>query len=276
MILVKFRSIFPTNWFVKTQKLITSLGEAVWEASPQLTLQIFIVLTTFDDGISKLQLAVILSSSMSLVIPAIEMYLQRHGEPAKLLDMLALFPLFFIMNIFKILSISILLVFLTLPWVFIQLLLSGTVYFILHLDIYGYSVEAGYQGWLHLTNLDVSPYKREDKDDPNPLHRRVSTIWYFILYSFPLVIILISCNNDPENVYIFDIAHLDYFSWGDVALVQQENGLYLTTTILTTLGLGALGILMDLLYFCCGHGVFIFKNKPDQDQKNPNQTRTKA
>ena len=72
MLLVKFRSIFPNNWFVKTQKLITSLGEAVWEASPQLTLQIFIVLTTFDDGISKLQLAVILSSSMSLVIPAIE------------------------------------------------------------------------------------------------------------------------------------------------------------------------------------------------------------
>ena len=33
MILVKFRSIFPHNWFVKTQKLITSLGEAVWEAS---------------------------------------------------------------------------------------------------------------------------------------------------------------------------------------------------------------------------------------------------
>ena len=127
MLLVKFRSIFPTNWFVKTQKLITSLGEAVWEASPQLTLQIFIVLTTFDDGISKLQLAVIFSSSMSLVIPAIEMYLQRHGEPAKPLHMMALFPLFFIMNIFKILSISILLVFLTLPWVLLMLLLSGTV-----------------------------------------------------------------------------------------------------------------------------------------------------
>ena len=79
MILVKFRSIFPHNWFVKTQKLITSLGEAVWEASPQLTLQILIVLTTFTDGVSELQWMVIASSSLSLVIPAIEMYLQRNG-----------------------------------------------------------------------------------------------------------------------------------------------------------------------------------------------------
>ena len=109
---------------------LTSLGEAVWEASPQLTLQILIVLTTFTDGVSELQWVVIASSSLSLVIPAIEMYLQRNGEPAKLLQILSLLPLFFVMNIFKILSISILIVFLTLPWVLLLLVLSGFVYFI--------------------------------------------------------------------------------------------------------------------------------------------------
>ena len=257
-LLEKFRSIFPNN--------SEDLVEAVWKASPQLTLQIFIVLTTFDDGISKLQLAVILSSSMSLVIPAIEMYLQSHGEPAKPLHhMLALFPLFFVMNIFKILSISILLVFLTLPWVFILLLLSGTVYFILHLDIYGYSVEAGYQGWLHLTNLDVIQHE-EDTDGPNPWHRKVSTIWYSILYSVPLVIILNCCNTNPNTIFIFNIAHWDYFSWGDLALVKEKDGLYLNITILTTLGLGVLGILMDFLYYCCGNGVFIFQSKTSYDE----------
>ena len=272
MILVKFRSIFPHNWFVKTQKLIASLGEAVWEASPQLTLQILIVLTTFTDGVSELQWVVIGSSSLSLVIPAIEMYLQRNGEPAQLLQILSLFPLFFIMNIFKILSISILLVFLTLPWVLLLLVLSGIVYCIVSLivavrtddgGLIGAGLEAGYQGWLRLTNLDVSVYKEEDEDDPNPVHRRMSTIWYFFLYSIPLVIILICCNNNPDNVFIFDIAHWDYVNWGDLKLVKNEDGIYLiypNILILTTLGMGILGIFMDWIYYCCGSGVFIFQS----------------
>ena len=60
-LLLKFRAIFPHNWFIKSQKIVMSLGEAAWEASPQLTLQIFIVLMNIDQPVSKLQLVVILA-----------------------------------------------------------------------------------------------------------------------------------------------------------------------------------------------------------------------
>ena len=125
-------------------------------------------------------------------------------------------------------------------------------------------LEAAYQGWLRLTNLDVSVYTGRDEYDeydPNPWHRRMSTIWYFFLYSIPLVIILICCNTNPDNVFIFDIAHWDYVNWGDLDLVKYKDGLYLNILILTTLGLGIIGILMDWIYYCCGSGVFIFQSK---------------
>ena len=217
---------------------------------------------------------VILSSSLSLVIPSIQTYLQRHGEPAQFPKIMAFFPLFFTFNIFKILSLSILLVFLTLAWVLLLLVISGFVYFLVSLYVarctgrlYEYDdnglsyaiFEAAYQGWIRLTNLDRTK-KDKDDPDPNPLFRRWSSIWYVILYSLPLLVILICCNTNSE-VYIFDVAHWDNIKWKDLSLVKHKNGLYLNIIISTTLGIGAFGVLLDLLYYCCGHGVFIFQNK---------------
>ena len=271
-LLLKFRAIFPHNWFIKSQKIIMSLGEAAWEASPQLTLQIFIVLMNIDQPVSKLQLTVIFSSSLTLVIPAIEAYLQRNGDPAKLMDIFSFFPLFFIMNIFKILSICILLVFFTFPWTILLLLLSGTVYFFVSLIVYfcidgtgddvyaANGAEAAFQGWIRLTNLDVLPDKEEDKPDPNPVHRRASSIFYLFLYCLPLLVILVCCNTNPD-VYIFDLSHWNYTNWRNLSLVKLEHGVWCNTIILTTMGIGVMGVVLDGIYSCFGKGVFYFSKE---------------
>ena len=265
IVLVKLRVIFPSNWFVKTQKLLIGLGEAVWEASPQLTLQLYIILTTFDQGVSRLQLMAIISSSISLVIPAIQLYIQRDRKPVMFRQILAHVPLFFTANIFRILSVTILLIFLTLPWFILFILLSGFVYFFIStVSAVGSgdgdaAIEAATQGWIRLTNLEVDWNTEDDEIDSNPAERKHSFIWYLALYSIPLVIINIICNTNP-NMFVFNIAHWDYYSWAELSLVSLDNGVYLNIIIWSTIGVGILGVLLDLLYYKCGHGVFIFQN----------------
>ena len=269
IVLIKLRVIFPSNWFVKTQKLFVGLGEAVWEASPQLTLQLYIIFKTFDQGVSELQLMVVLSSSLSLVIPAIELYLQRLGKPVKFRQILAYFPLFFVANIFRILSIAILIVFFTFPWIFITLIICGFIYTGIFAYI-GYlnnffnltlaSHEAACQGPIRLTNLGEYVLKEESDPDPNPTHRTWSFLWYLVIYSSFLSIIVIICDTNP-NTFIFHIAHWEYYNWADLPLVTVENGRYFNIIIWSTIGIGLLGLLLDFFYYWCGHGVFVFQNK---------------
>ena len=269
IVLIKLRVIFPSNWFVKTQKLFVGLGEAVWEASPQLTIQLYIIFKTFDQGVSELQFMVVLSSSLSLVIPAIELYLQRFGKPVKFRQILAYFPLFFVANIFRILSIAILIVFFTFPWIFITLLICGLIYTCIFSYI-GYlynffnltlaSHEAACQGPIRLTNLGEYVLKEENDPDPNPTHRKWSFLWYLVIYSSFLSIIVIICDTNP-NTFIFHIAHWDYYNWADLPLVTVENGRYFNIIIWSTIAIGFLGLLLDFFYYWCGHGVFVFQNK---------------
>ena len=173
------------------------------------------------------------------------------------------------MNIFKILSICILLVFVTLPWTILLLLLSGTVYFFISLivdlcidddGLFQAGVEPAFQGWIRLTNLDVSPQKKRDKPDPNPVHRRASSIFYLFLYCLPLLVILVCCNTNPD-VYIFDLSHWNYTNWRNLSLVKLEDGVWCNTIILTTMGIGVMGVVLDGIYSCFGKGVFYFSKE---------------
>ena len=86
-----------------------AMGESAWEATPQLTLQLYIVLTTIDQDLQLIQIMVIASSALTLPIPAIELYLQSNGKEESLKSILFYFPLFFFATVFRIMSVSIML-----------------------------------------------------------------------------------------------------------------------------------------------------------------------
>ena len=109
IVMMKIRVVFSCDWFVKTQKVIMAMGESAWEATPQLTLQLYIVLTTIDQDLQLIQIMVIASSALTLPIPAIELYLQSNGKEESLKSILFYFPLFFFATVFRIMSVSIML-----------------------------------------------------------------------------------------------------------------------------------------------------------------------
>ena len=118
-----------------------------------------------------------------------------------------------------------------------------------------------------LTNLGKCVWydeTNEDKEeDPNPFQRKLSFIWYFVLYSALLVTILILCNFNElfdfnlYNVKIYDVVHFKPIKWAELPLVQEK--FYLNVIIGITLGVGVLSIVLDFIYSCFGCGVFIFQ-----------------
>ena len=118
-----------------------------------------------------------------------------------------------------------------------------------------------------LTNLGKCVWydeTNEDKEeDPNPFQRKLSFIWYFVLYSALLVTILILCNFNElfdfnlYNVKIYDVVHFKPIYWAELPLVQEK--FYLNVIIGITLGVGVLSIVLDFIYSCFGCGVFIFQ-----------------
>ena len=104
-----------SDWFIRTQKVMMAYAEAAWEATPQMTLQFYIILVYADQKIELVQYYSILSSALVLSIPSIETYLQGQEREVKLLKILGYYPLFFTANLFKILSTAIILVLFTFP-----------------------------------------------------------------------------------------------------------------------------------------------------------------
>lgn len=238
-------------------------SQSSWEATPQLTLQLYIVLSTIDRDISWIQIMVISSSALTLPIPAIEAYLQGKNQEPSLKIILFYFPLFFLANIFRIISISIFLAILSLPWTILLVLLSGTVYFILSgvflKDFITYSsFEASFQSPLKLTNMGVSAIDDDDdyREPVNPFHRRFSYIWYLVVYSITLIVILILFHFD-KDVSLFNLIQLK--NNDEFLLATFNNGLYLYIFIGSTLGIGVASLVMDYLYSCFNCGVFVFQ-----------------
>ena len=266
IILVKMRVVFPSDYFIKTQKSMVAMGESAWEATPQLVLQLYIVFLTIDRDIKWIQIMAIASSAFTLPIPAIELYLEGKNQEATIKTILMYFPLFFLANVFRIASVSIFLAILSLPWTLLLVLLSGTLYLILSGFILGSwfdygSFEASFQSPLKLTNLGLGESMDSGPDDAlketvNPFHRRFSFIWYMVLYSLTLIIIWTIFYFD-KNVSIFNLIKLE--NNDNILLATFKDGLYMDIFIGSTLGIGVAAFIMDYVYSCFNCGVFVFK-----------------
>ena len=150
--------------------------------------------------------------------------------------------------------------------------MSGAVYFFVTGFCSGMSLvefhgigqfEAAFQSALKLTNVGIDILQDESDDDDddekgNPYHRKMTFIWYMVLYSLILILILVVYNVDQD----FEIFNLIQWQWRkaeDISLITYKNGLYLNLIVGGTICIGVFSFILDFLYSCINCGVFVFQ-----------------
>ena len=151
----------------------------------------------------------------------------------------------------------------SLPWTLILVLLSGVFY--ICMSLFGpteisSSFEAAFQSAIKLTNMGVGVDDNDDDSEGagNHFHRRMTFMWYIVLYSLTLIILLLVFNFE-EEVTIFNLIKLE--NNNDILLANYMNGLYLNLFIGLTLCIGAASFIMDYIYSCFNCGVFVFNKR---------------
>ena len=110
-IIIKLLAILKANnQFIQSQATYGSRGEALLEAAPQLGLQLYIILLSMSA--TDKQLLSIITSSATISLPCIESYISARGGEFGLKSIIKNILVFLPACLFKIMSVSILAVFL--------------------------------------------------------------------------------------------------------------------------------------------------------------------
>ena len=148
--------------------------------------------------------------------------------------------------LFKVLSVSILVIFLR-GWailvivaiiilVCVTMMITTVCYKVEAVD-HQHIMECGFLSWLTLAGLGGT--------NLSPVLRLVSTLTVTITYSLMLGIILAICNMSPNSVYVPSTG----LSWADLDLVKDP--LYLNLILGCTIGLGWISFLVDIILAWC-------------------------
>ena len=258
----KLRAVFPHSSFVRLQRQIIYQSEALLEATPQLCLQLYILFDRSDRRPNLVQLISIVSSGLALCLPAVEKYLiEKTGKQAQISEQILYFPLFCITTIFRVTSISLLLIFFSsCVWTLLFLLLNSLLLTFLLRKLETRSLggscsdvsparEGVTNAMMRVTNLEASPV--------SCWWRRVTFVYYLGLYTFLLTTILLICNLYPSTS-VWAPETLDYVRWDQLNIFN-----YVNYVIPATLACGLLSLLMDLLYSFSDRGIFVFQNRCD-------------
>ena len=242
-IIIKLLAIIKSdNKFIQSQSTYGSRGEAILEAAPQFGLQVYIVLLSMSG--TKNQWFSIITSAASISIPSIENYVSERGGDFGPKAIIKNIWVFLPACLFKVLSVSLLAVFLR-GWVilvivviivlvFVALVITKSCYDLpLEEDDNQQVMECLLLSWLTLGGLGRSEWAA--------VFRLVSTLLITIIYSLILGIILAICIIDPASGNI----HGAGVSWADLELVKDTH--HMNLLVGCTIGLGWISLLVDVL-----------------------------
>ena len=242
-IIIKLLAIIKSdNKFIQSQSTYGSRGEAILEAAPQFGLQVYIVLLSMSG--TQNQWFSIFSSAASISLPNIENYVSARGGDFGPKAIIKNIWVFLPACLFKVLSVSLLAVFLR-GWVILVIVaIIVLVYVALRITDRCYDLSGkekdGQQAWecVFLSWLTLAGLGRSKVA---VVYRLVSTLLVTIIYSLILGIILAISNDDPTSGYI----HGAGLSWADLELVKDP--LYLNLLLGSTIELGWISLLVDVL-----------------------------
>ena len=247
-VIIKFLAIFKVkNTLLQSQSSYGSRGEAILEAAPQLGLQLYIALLSLEPSLT--QILSIITSAAILSLPNIENYVAARGLDFGFRTIFKNSPVFLPASLFKVLSVSILCVFLrgwtaliivaTITLVFVCLLITVRCFYD-DLNDNGdddqQAWESVFLSWLTLAGLGSSEYAS--------VCRLYSTLLVTIIYSLVLTLILIVCNVDPDSGYIHGPG-----PWIELELVKKP--VYMNLILGSTVALGWSSLLLDIVSAWC-------------------------
>ena len=239
-IIIKLLAIVKANnQFIQSQATYGSRGEATLEAAPQLGLQLYIIILSMSA--TENQWLAIITSAATISLPCIENYISARGGDFGPKSIIKNIFVFLPACLFKILSVSILAVFLR--WWAILVIVAVIIMVCVCLGIAGcfcdlphedvdrqHYWECTFLCWLTLAGLG--------RTKKAIVYTLLSTLLATIIYSLILVIIILICN--------FHNADL---SWSDLEIVKDP--LFLNILLGSTIGLGWISFLLDIILACC-------------------------
>ena len=247
-IIIKLLTILKANNpFIQSQATYGSWGEAILEAAPQLGLQLYIILLSMS-ATDKQWLSVI-TSAATISLPAIENYISARGGDFGLKSIIKNIFVFLPACLFKILSVSILAVFLR--WWVILVIVAIIIVMLITQWITDHCYDwadddddDSQQGWecLLLSWLTLAGLRRTKAA---AIYRLVSTLTVTIIYSLILGIIMAICNMDPDYGHVYGAG----LSWSELELVKDSSNLNLL--IGSTIGLGWVSFILDIILAWC-------------------------
>ena len=271
-IFIKFMAILKQeNRFLRCQSYYGSRGEAILEAAPQLGVQIYIALTRMKPSLN--QKLAILTSAATVSVPIIENYVSARGMRFGFKAIIQNCWVFLPTSLFKVLSVSIICVFLngwSIPLFMGVIILVFACLFIIEKtcdmgaeevpkphsrasvtlvssDKNQQLMECVFLSWITLTSLGKS--KRA------AIFRLVSTLLITMIYSVILSVFLVICNTDASAGYTHIIRGTGVI-WSEKPFVYLQNGFHLNLILGLTICLGWVSFLLDLLtatikFYCC-------------------------
>ena len=250
-IVIKFLAIFKSgNTLLQSQATYGSRGEGILEAAPQLGLQLYIVLLSLDP--TPNQVLSILTSAATLSLPNIENFVAARGGEFGFKPIMKNIWIFLPASLFKILTISILAIFLR-GWVLLIIVSTIVLMFItvvITTSCYNLRAEVGYGqqlfkcvllSWLTLAGLGRSKEAAVD--------RLWTTLTVTIIYSIILGVIITICNLDANSYYFRYFYGSAGLSWSDLSIVKDPIFLNLLLSCNIALGWGA--FLLDIIITWC-------------------------
>ena len=275
MLIITLAILRPNSKFIQNQKKVCKFGEATLEATPQLCLQLYIIMKSLT--FSWIPIFSIATSALSLPISNVEKYLGTRDLDLKLnSEFFKSYIVLFFNSLFRILVNSICFVFLE---ILTAVILFVYMIFWIVCDYFTASHVTGgipklqfaklrwkaLKGRSKYTNpletyifsfLTITGIGRTQNSFKTRLHpsiiRLVSTYYNFIFSTILLIGIVTICNTNLNSVVIPMGGSKSPFRdiiWSELKIVQHI--LYLNVTIGVTIFIGLISLLLDLLYAWC-------------------------
>ena len=224
-----------------------SRGEVILESTPQMCLQLYIILTILSASWS--QWFSICTSTASIIFSLLDKFMSFNQESEKMKDKIkegVKLSLIFLTNaLFRILSVVVMFLFFRGVSVFIIagsvliLVISWFIMMCFNIDVGGGQVqEYWFLTWLTITNLHNTPADR---------FLRTLGFYYNLTLNLILLITVLILNSVTDDVWTPGAGY-----WRDLAIVQESFYLHLTVGV--TLGCGLMSLVLDLVLYYTGLG----------------------
>ena len=239
-----FTILRPNDEMIKSQAKVVTQGETILESTPQLILQLYIVMSMWNA--TGAQWFSITTSAFSFCTGNLILFLEKRNKSG-LKNIVIYFPLFFMTSIFKVMSLAIFVTF-TQLWSLLGLCCTLPIVRIFgkpFLRRYKFDGDSNTNIINYSFNLHWLTFSPLSKSGHSTRGITLLTYYFFVIYTMFLIVIALICNISPASVTIPGVS--GSIIWADLEIVR--NITYLNIIVVTTIGVGALAFVVDYFLY---------------------------